>query len=75
MSESISIQPNIHCEPCKECGARPVIEQTRKGFVVVCPTDKKHFTTKPGLVNIDEWNRANKKSPVLNAPQYKNKAS
>ena len=75
MSESISIQPNIHCEPCKDCGARPVIEQTRKGFVVKCPTDKKHFSTNAGLVNIDEWNRANKKSPVLNTPLYKNKAS
>lgn len=75
MSEGISIQPNIHCEPCKECGARPVIEQTRKGFIVTCPADKKHFATKPGLVNIDEWNRANKQSPVLTAPLYKNKAS
>ncbi len=75
MAEPIQIQPNIHCEPCKECGARPVIEQTRKGFLVTCPTNKKHYATAPGLVNIDEWNRFNKKLPVLTGAQYKSKAS
>ncbi|WP_426585704.1 hypothetical protein [Mucilaginibacter sp. R-33] len=75
MFESIQIQPNIHCEPCKECGARPVINQTRKGFVVTCPTNKKHYETAPGMVNIDEWNRFNQKSPVLTGTQYKSKAS
>lgn len=73
MSE-FSIQPNIHCEPCKECGARPVIEQTRKGFVVKCPTSKKHFSTQPGMVNVEEWNRYNKKTPVI-GNQIKIKAS
>lgn len=75
MSVSITIQPNIHCEPCKECGARPVVEQTRKGFQVGCPTSKKHFTTQPGMVNIDEWNRYNKVPPVLIGTPYKSKAS
>jgi len=75
MAGSIQIQPNIHCEPCKECGARPVIEQSRKGFSVACPTSKKHYSTAPGLVNIEEWNRFNKKSPVLTGPTYNSKAS
>lgn len=75
MAEPIQIQPNIHCEPCKECGARPVIEQSRKGFLVTCPTSKKHYATAPGMVNIDEWNRFNKKSPVLTSTPYNSKAS
>jgi hypothetical protein len=61
MSITYNIQPNIFCENCKDCGARPVIEQVKGGYMVVCPNDKKHYRTKVGLVNIDDWNLKNRK--------------
>jgi len=60
MSIIIQIQPNIFCENCKECGARPVIEQIKDKFIVTCPNDKKHYKTKPGLINVDDWNLKNR---------------
>jgi hypothetical protein len=60
MSNFLPIQKNVFCEPCKDCGARPVIEQVRSNFVVRCPNDKKHYKTKPGLVDITDWNLKNK---------------
>jgi hypothetical protein len=60
MIKPLPIQPFIFCEPCKDCGARPVIEQVKSQFVVRCPNDKKHYSTKPGLINIKDWNLVNK---------------
>ena len=56
----IPIQKNIHCEPCKECGARPVVEQLPKAkFKVLCPTCGIRNSTPPGLFDVDKWNLLN----------------
>lgn len=60
MSIFIEIQPQIHCELCKDCGARPVVEQIRDKFIVRCPDNNKHYKTKPGFVDIQDWNLKNK---------------
>jgi hypothetical protein len=60
MRNFVQIQENIFCEPCKDCGARPVIEQHKSKFIVRCPKDKNHYQTKPGLIDIEDWNLKNK---------------
>jgi len=66
MSNFLSIQQGFFCENCKDCGARPVVEQVKGSFVVRCPNDKKHYKTKPGLIdaNLQDWNLKNR----VNAP-------
>lgn len=68
MSDFISIQSKVFCENCKDCGARPVVEQVKGSFVVRCPNDKKHYKTNPGLfdANLQDWNIKNRKHvPVV----------
>ncbi|WP_183575151.1 hypothetical protein HDF18_14430 [Mucilaginibacter sp. X5P1] len=72
MNNFLSIQPAIFCEPCKDCGARPVVEQSKNGYVVRCPNDKKHYKTKAGLVDITDWNLKNKTHmPFVASPKQK----
>ncbi len=74
MSNFISIQGGIFCENCKDCGARPVVEQIKESFVVRCPNDKKHYKTKPGLVdhNLKDWNLKNRvHAPMVGLPAQK----
>lgn len=73
MSSIIQIQPLIFCEPCKDCGSRPVIQQVKNKYIVRCPKDKKHYSTAPGLIDIDDWNRENKapKPLVKDSPAQK----
>jgi ssDNA-binding Zn-finger/Zn-ribbon topoisomerase 1 len=75
MGNFIEIQKNIDCEPCKECGARPVIEQIKGGFIVRCPQNKSHYKTKAGLVNIEDWNIKNRVLPPLGNATNPQKAS
>ncbi len=65
MANFVTIQENIFCEPCKDCGARPVIEQIKGNFMVRCPKSSSHYQTKPGLVDINDWNLKNKIHPSL----------
>lgn len=67
MKNSIHIQGNIFCEPCKDCGSRPVIEQRKSAFIVRCPKDSTHYQTKPGLVDIEDWNLKNRAHTSLGA--------
>lgn len=62
MSNFLAIQSAYFCENCKDCNARPVIEQVKGSFVVRCPNDSKHYRTKPGLidVNLKDWNLKNR---------------
>ncbi len=73
MNEFFQIQPNVFCEPCKDCGARPVIQQVKDKYVVLCPNDKNHYSTKPGIIDVNDWNLKNKKQkPFVNtAPAQK----
>ena len=71
MSDILQIQPAIFCEPCKECGARPVIKQVKDKYSVMCPTNKRHYQTKPGLVDINDWNLKNKVHNPLGQPSQK----
>jgi len=60
MNGSLTIPKTIFCKFCKICGARPVIEADRAGlYVVKCPNDNGHYQTRPGLIDIDDWNRNN----------------
>ncbi|MEO3404673.1 hypothetical protein AAFN85_12275 [Mucilaginibacter sp. CAU 1740] len=61
MSRFIQIQESIFVEKCIICGARPVIEQKAGKFIVRCKTSDSHYQTKPGLVDIDNWNKHNHK--------------
>jgi len=71
MKNFIQIQNNISCELCKDCGARPVIEQQKGTFIVRCPKHDSHYQTKPGLVDIDDWNLKNKVHTSLGAKDTK----
>lgn len=75
MAHIIAIQENIACEPCKDCGARPVIEHIKGGYIVKCPNDKTHYKTKVGLINIEDWNLKNKTHPPLGDTKSSQKAS
>ncbi|NOW97101.1 hypothetical protein [Mucilaginibacter sp. SG564] len=75
MGAIIPIQENFFCEPCKDCGARPIIEQIKGAFTVRCPNDKTHYKTKLGLVNIEDWNLKNKTYPPLGNTKNPQKAS
>jgi len=75
MSNYLPIQPLIHCEPCKDCGARPVVEQIKDQFIVRCPDNKKHYKTKAGLFDIADWNLKNKVQTSLGSPVVTQKAS
>jgi hypothetical protein len=74
MSDFIAIQGNIFCENCKDCGARPVVEQVKGNFVVRCPDDKKHYRTEPGLfdTSLQDWNLKNRANvPVVSIQTQK----
>ena len=56
----VNIPKTIYCKFCKICGGRPVIEPAEGGvYVVKCPNDDGHYQTRPGLIDIDDWNRNN----------------
>lgn len=65
----LQIQPNIKCENCIKCGSRPQIEQAKKYWIVACPNKKCNNFVKAELVNLDEWNRANKSTNNITAGQ------
>lgn len=65
----IEIQPNIHCENCIKCGARPHIEQQRKYWIVTCPNKGCKNLVKDEVVNIKAWNRLNKNNANLSHNQ------
>ncbi len=75
MSAYINIQPNIFCESCKDCGARPIIEQRDRKYYVICPNDSNHYQTKSGMIDMDEWNRFNTITRGLQKSSVNNKAS
>jgi len=61
----IPIQNNINCEPCKNCGTRPVVEQLPKSkFRLLCPNCKGKNATASGLVDIEKWNMMNAKHSI-----------
>ncbi|OCX52959.1 hypothetical protein BEL04_01130 [Mucilaginibacter sp. PPCGB 2223] len=55
------IQPNVYCENCIKCGARPVVTQLRNMFSVMCPNEECDNVVTGTLINLNEWNRINKK--------------
>lgn len=57
MKGYINIPKSINCKACKYCGNRPIIALAGlDGYVVKCPVDPTHYHTKPGLIDIDDWN-------------------
>jgi hypothetical protein len=62
---SYEIQPGIECENCIKCGKRPVIDQSKKGWDIMCPNVIcKNIVSGP-LVDFETWNRVNKKNVNL----------
>jgi hypothetical protein len=60
MNGYLTIPKSIQCKFCKICGARPVIKAIEAGlYVVKCPTDDRHYQTRSGLIDIEDWNRNN----------------
>ena len=53
------IQKNFHCENCKFCGQRPVIEQNKKVWTIRCHTDGCKNIVADSFINVDKWNYAN----------------
>lgn len=62
----VLIPTSIQCQPCKHCGARPVIVVAEKNeYIVKCPDDDAHYQTVPGLIDIEDWNIHNTILPVI----------
>ncbi|PWK77642.1 hypothetical protein LX99_02519 [Mucilaginibacter oryzae] len=62
MNRFIKIQDSIFVEKCIVCGSRPVIQQAPGGkFIVRCKANADHYKTQPGLIDIDAWNKHNRK--------------
>lgn len=59
---SYAIQPGIFCENCIKCGTRPVIEQTKKDWIIMCPNAACKNSVAGPAVDFETWNRINKKS-------------
>ncbi|WP_460679072.1 hypothetical protein [Mucilaginibacter koreensis] len=60
------IQPAIQCENCVKCGSRPVIEQTKKEWIVKCPNKQCANEVKSTITDINLWNHKNKPKVELN---------
>jgi hypothetical protein len=56
MKGYVNIPPTIYCKPCKQCGERPIIALVDNEYVVKCPANDSHYQTKPGLIDIADWN-------------------
>ncbi|WP_162996332.1 hypothetical protein [Mucilaginibacter celer] len=55
----IEINPNFPVNNCKICGTRPVIEQTKDRWIIVCPTPACKNQVADKFVNFNEWNKQN----------------
>ena len=63
----VPVPRSITCMMCKHCGARPIIALADRGeYVVKCPDDDSHYQTRPGLIDIEDWNLHNVPSPAGN---------
>ena len=62
----IAIQPNIQCENCIKCGARPHVEQEKRYWIITCPNKACKNFVKEDFFNINAWNRLNKNKAGLN---------
>jgi hypothetical protein len=57
MKGYVNIPPSFPAKNCKYCGARPVILLVSSNrYVVKCSHDDRHYQTKPGAIDIDDWN-------------------
>ncbi|MES2266201.1 MAG: hypothetical protein V4520_05555 [Bacteroidota bacterium] len=57
MKGYVNIPKSIYCKPCKRCGERPIISLLKNGeYVVKCPADATHYQTRPGLIDVEDWN-------------------
>ncbi len=56
----IFIPESVSCRTCKFCGSRPIISMTTIGeYVVKCPISDNHYQTRPGIIDIEDWNAQN----------------
>lgn len=55
----IEINPNVPVNNCRICGRRPMIEQTKNRWIILCPNATCRNTVSDKLVNVTEWNKQN----------------
>jgi hypothetical protein len=60
-SKTYNIQVDIPVESCIKCGRRPVVEQTSREWIILCPNPLCDNAVKGKFLNFNEWNRINKK--------------
>ncbi len=75
MAQIYQIQSAIFCEPCKECGARPVLKLEKSQYTVMCPNNPNHYSSKPGFADVTDWNLKNKVHKVFEKEASVQKAS
>lgn len=64
MPRLLKIQDSIICENCRICNTRPLIEQVHGGKYIVRCRNSAHYQTKPGMIDIDDWNNNNNRLNV-----------
>lgn len=55
----IDINPNFPVKNCKTCGARPVIDQIKDRWIILCPNPNCRNAISDKLINVTEWNKQN----------------
>jgi hypothetical protein len=55
----VEINPNFPVKNCKICGARPVVEQTKDRWTILCPCPGCKNAVSDKLINVIEWNKQN----------------
>ncbi|HVS92609.1 MAG TPA: hypothetical protein VHE59_11280 [Mucilaginibacter sp.] len=60
MPGDIVIPRSVTNVPCVFCGAQPVIVRTVDGdYIVKCPNSDEHYHTRPGLIDLEDWEKHN----------------
>ena len=61
----VNVPGSMYCKLCKECGSRPVIALIEDiGYIVKCSGNDRHYKTRPGVIDIEDWNRNNTLQPA-----------
>jgi hypothetical protein len=60
MKGYVNIPRSAKYKVCRHCGASAIVVLVGKdGYVVRCPNDEQHYKTRPGLIDIEDWNMHN----------------
>lgn len=56
MKGYINIPQSHNYKQCKHCGSAPIIMQSGDVYIIKCPSDDSHYQTRPGLIDLEDWN-------------------